>query len=344
MTNRRLLATLTIGLSSDIALLLAEGSVRLLDLAPLLPIQYSGFERSPWLAYRPKPHSRHQGLADTGEYRYDFQHNQFGLRDTEHDFARQPTTFRILGLGDSFTYGVGAAFEETWLYRLEETLNARTVVHGPSVPKVEIIKAGVARYFPEPERLLLEKLGVRFKPDLVLVGFTLNDLIDTCLGLDAVTVDESGFLMSREARRLGPVGLHLYLHSGFARLLLSKVLARSSRACFTPANGSWPQEWGRVEAEYARMAKLATKHGARFAVVYIPERGPWVKEQDYYSERLRAWSAAHGAQFINALPAFRAHPNPASLHYPKDGHCTPAGYALVADVVAQALAIPSERL
>jgi lysophospholipase L1-like esterase len=310
--------------------------VRLLDLAPPLPLQYSTYAASPWLTYGPKPHSRHEGLADTGEYRYDFRHNRYGLRDTEHDLARPPGTFRILGLGDSFTYGVGAAFEETWLYRLEQALNARAAGNGPG--RVEIIKAGVARYFPEPERLLLEKLGPRFDPDLVLVGFTPNDLIDTCLGLEAITVDESGFLMSREARLLGPVGLQLYLHSAFARLLLSKlVVSGSARACYAPADGARPREWAEIEAEYARMAGLAAGIGARFAVVYIPERGPWGEAQDDQIRRLRAWSAAHGAQFIDALPAFRAHPHPDSLHYAKDGHCTPAGYALVADAVARAL-------
>ncbi|MBM4197193.1 MAG: hypothetical protein FJ197_08880 [Gammaproteobacteria bacterium] len=115
MTRRGLLATLTVLLSISSALLLAEGAVRLLGLAPPLPLQYSSYAPSPWLTFGPKPNARHHGLADTGEYRYDFRHNSFGLRDTERDFAKPPGTFRILGLGDSFTYGVGAAFEETWL-------------------------------------------------------------------------------------------------------------------------------------------------------------------------------------------------------------------------------------
>ena len=342
-TRRWLLAVVTVVLATLVALLLAEGAVRLLHLAPPLPLQYSSYAPSPWLTYGPKPDSRHEGLADTGEYRYDFRHNRFGLRDTEHAFAKPPGTFRILGLGDSFTYGVGAAFEETWLYRLEQALNARPGEHAP----VEIIKAGVARFFPAPERLLLENLGLRFQPDLILVGFTPNDLIDTCLGLEAITVDESGFLMSREARQLGRVGLQLYLHSEFARLLLAKVLvSRGTRACLATAgadraNGYGRQpEWQQVEAEYTQIAALAAGAGAQLGIVYIPERGPWGAEQDYQVQRLQDWADNHGALFINALPAFRSHPDPAALHYPKDGHCTPAGYALVADAVASALTIP----
>ena len=179
------------------------------------------------------------------------------------------------------------------------------------------------------------------------MGFTPNDLIDTCLGVEAITVDESGFLMSREARQLGPLGLQLYLHSEFARLLLAKVVvSRSSRACLATAgadrdNGYGRQpEWQQVEAEYTQIAALAAGAGAQLGIVYIPERGPWGAEQDYQVQRLQDWADNHGALFINALPAFRSHPDPAALHYPKDGHCTPAGYALVADAVASALTIP----
>ena len=175
------------------------------------------------------------------------------------------------------------------------------------------------------------------------MGFTPNDLIDTCLGVEAITVDESGFLMSREARQLGPLGLQLYLHSEFARLLLAKVVvSRSSRACLAPGTASdsafgRQPEWLQVEAEYSKIAALAAAAGAQLAIVYIPERGPWGAEQDYQVQRLQDWAENQGALFINALPAFRAHPDRLSLHYPKDGHCTPAGYALVADAVAQAL-------
>ncbi len=44
---------------------------------------------------------------------------------------------------------------------------------------MEIIKAGIPRFFPRPERLLLEHEGHTFQPDLILVGFVPNDVMDT---------------------------------------------------------------------------------------------------------------------------------------------------------------------
>ena len=73
----------------------------------------------------------------------------------EHAYAKDESVFRILGLGDSFTYGVGADFEQTYLYLLEKMFNERAGKH----PSVEIIKAGIPRYYSEPELILLNEYG-----------------------------------------------------------------------------------------------------------------------------------------------------------------------------------------
>jgi hypothetical protein len=88
----------------------------------------------------------------SNEFVFEVRHSSWGARDVEHPTAKPPGVFRILGLGDSFTYGVGAAFEDTYLAMLENLLDARPGNH----PRVEIIKAGIPRFFTEPERLLLQ--------------------------------------------------------------------------------------------------------------------------------------------------------------------------------------------
>ena len=73
---------------------------------------------------------------------------------------------------------MGAVFEETYLSRLERMLDATPGLAG----RVEIVKGGQSRYWTEPERLLLELVGVHYQPDLILVGFTPNDVTDTGCG------------------------------------------------------------------------------------------------------------------------------------------------------------------
>jgi hypothetical protein len=157
-------------------------------------------------------------------------HNSLGFRDIEHACAKGEGVFRILGLGDSFTYGAGADFERTYLYRLEQMLNGRSGDH----PRVEIIKAGVPRYYPQLERILLDRYGRAFSPDLVLVGFVPNDVIDTYLGVYAVTVDPSGFLVTSEADELGALGTLLYMNSHVLRVILKRYVDHQVPRKFRP--------------------------------------------------------------------------------------------------------------
>ncbi|HOW97034.1 MAG TPA: GDSL-type esterase/lipase family protein [Kiritimatiellia bacterium] len=338
MKKRILPALLTLLIALVAAGAIGEFAVRRLGLAPPLPEQFKNYASTPAMPYGPKPHSRASGRSFKGEFEYDYRHNAFGLRDGEHELSKPPGVFRILGLGDSFTYGVGAAFEETYLHRLEQMLNTRPGDH----PRVEIIKAGIPRYFPEPERILLEKLGLQFQPDLVIVGFVPNDVIDTFYGLDAVTVDPSGYLLTRQAASPGAVGRFLYKRSHLCRLVLARFMAwRNDRvenwAAVYEAGGAHEADWRRIEDEFARMAALAGSIGARLVIAHVPRKGPWTDAHDYPARRLAAWAEANGAGFVDTRPAMRAAPSAPPLYYPKDGHCTPTGYAMVAGAIARGL-------
>jgi lysophospholipase L1-like esterase len=98
--------------------------------------------------------------------------NAKGLRGPEIDYAKPPGVFRVLYLGDSVTFGFGLAdHAETFPYRVAEVLRE----HGDAV---ETVNAGVDGYSPWQERLFLEREGLRYDPDLVVVTFVLNDVTE----------------------------------------------------------------------------------------------------------------------------------------------------------------------
>lgn len=324
-----------------VSFLLVETSIRFLHLAPTFDAQYRKFVADPYLPYKPQPLSMVSGRSRTGEFDFEYKHNSLGFRDVEHPQSKSDDTLRILGLGDSFTYGSGARFEETYLYQLEQMLNARQGTHR----KVEIIKAGIPSYFPEAERMLLDNYGRKYLPDVVLVGFLLNDVIDTHIGLEAITLDESGFLKTQEASEIGRMGTYLYLHSHFFRLLLRKYLDyklnQTEPICekeLYKDNGCHEDDWQKVEAEFSKMISIAREWNAEIIFVYIPQQGPW-DEQDFYPpKRLEKWCAEQGAGFINVLPAMMdAGTATDNLYYEKDGHCRPVGYAIIAKVIYEYL-------
>jgi hypothetical protein len=100
--------------------------------------------------------------------------NRLGFRDTrEYALAKPPAGFRILVLGDSVTFGHGSVYEHTWPYLLEQQLKSWR----PDVAW-QVWNLGVPGYNTSQELAYLLDVGPRFKPDLVIVGFFGNDVID----------------------------------------------------------------------------------------------------------------------------------------------------------------------
>lgn len=100
--------------------------------------------------------------------------NQLGFRDhREYGLAKGPQTFRILVLGDSVTFGHGSVFEGTYPYLLEQQLRQWQ----PAIDW-QVWNLGVPGYNTRQEWAYLQEVAGAFAPDLVVVGFFPNDLVD----------------------------------------------------------------------------------------------------------------------------------------------------------------------
>jgi hypothetical protein len=100
--------------------------------------------------------------------------NRLELRDArEYDLVKHSNSFRILVLGDSVTFGHGSVYEHTYPYLMEQRLKAWR----PDVDW-QVWNAAVPGYNTSQELAQLEQVGPAFAPDLVVVGFYENDLID----------------------------------------------------------------------------------------------------------------------------------------------------------------------
>lgn len=96
-----------------------------------------------------------------------------GLRSPHSEYEKPAGTKRILQLGDSATVGDGLPYEGTSAYMLEAALKDN-LRYGP----VEVINAACDGYSPWQELALLRIEGLKYSPDLVTVGFTLNDVTE----------------------------------------------------------------------------------------------------------------------------------------------------------------------
>lgn len=95
--------------------------------------------------------------------------NFLGFRDREHVYQKPEDTFRILILGDSITYGQMVEYKDIFPVQLEQKLTATTN------KKVEVISMGLMGWNTMEQLQAIETYGIRFQPDLVIIGFSLND-------------------------------------------------------------------------------------------------------------------------------------------------------------------------
>src|SRR5580704_13227046 len=97
-----------------------------------------------------------------------------GMRDHEYGPRAPEGTYRILVLGDSVAYGLRVKPSDAFPKRLEKLLEERW-------GKVEVMNAGVPAYGPYNEWKLYASKLAAFHPDLVLVAFCMNDVVDPSL-------------------------------------------------------------------------------------------------------------------------------------------------------------------
>lgn len=95
--------------------------------------------------------------------------NSFGLRDDEFTQEKPDGVYRILVLGDSIPYGRVVGKKQTFPNQLEKILLEKG-------QKVEVINAGVSGYSPYNELYYYLEEGRKFKPDLVIISFCMNDV------------------------------------------------------------------------------------------------------------------------------------------------------------------------
>lgn len=100
--------------------------------------------------------------------------NAEGWRYREFSPQKPPNVTRILSLGDSLTFGAGVRTEDTYPAQLETLLN-----QGNSSKQIEVINMGVFGYGTWQAVDVLKQKGLDYQPDLVLLGFYINDPEDT---------------------------------------------------------------------------------------------------------------------------------------------------------------------
>lgn len=357
-----MLASLMIGL------VLCEAAIRLV--APQrLDFSRPMYDPDDDLVFKLRKNLR--GFSAQYEFRVVEDTNSLGLRDREIG-AKPPATCRILGLGDSFSFGYGVNGEETFFKRLESRI--RTVTGRP----VEVINGGVPAYSLIQEIGFLKKYGMALQPDAVLVGFYVgNDFIDSYELYDAqgqpTIYVADGQLFSRKTRDAGqglrrvsaPVRRFLATHSHlyiFLRNRFSEALTRVGlrhappppEFCAKEFGPTMRQGWDLTQRLLLELAAFTRQHDLRLIVVVLPaiyqvHDQAWTRylstfnldparyDLDRPQKLLADFCVPHQIECVDVLPAMRKAGQNSLLFYQVDGHMNRAGHDVVAQVLCDYL-------
>jgi hypothetical protein len=98
--------------------------------------------------------------------------NSAGYRDVEHTKKKPKGVRRAVFVGDSFTYGAGVLFDDTYPKRVE-----RGLIEDRGEPWEAIVLA-VPGFDSEREAKIVREEVFAYEPDLLFLGYVLNDAED----------------------------------------------------------------------------------------------------------------------------------------------------------------------
>ncbi len=234
---------------------------------------------------------------------YGFVLNSRSFRTREYEPGPARGAFRVVALGDSFTFASGALpHEDHWTTLVEEGLN------GVSDRPVEVLRLGVPDTGPAFQLRLWQVEASHLEPDVVVMAFFIgNDFIDhqgDCGVFGGADRGTSGrlasvsalFRVARNLRRVWAAGADPAGHGGvgenpipgrpipeygatfdpnrptFNRERFVAIEAERMALCLRSEDEAFRQLADRTAGVVADLADEVRQAGARFVVMVIPDQ------------------------------------------------------------------------
>ena len=302
----------------------------------------------------------HSYTSINPEFEVSYTTNGEGMRDANSYLGkpRDRTKKRLLLLGDSFTFGEGSEYEQTWGYLTERNLNAIGT-------KCEIIKAGVPGYDTRTELEYLTEIIDLYQPDLVMVGFMPNDLFTNMRYRPKGEPRAGNASQARRDEQINQVtgggkshGFNLQSVTLAKRAVIRSdalycgLYGGSMRGGYFSTNptGSAKTQYEITQELFKQMQELCRAKGARLVVISIPQQYQvFLKalnrfgaddDADAVDQQFIDFARMEGITWIKTLDNFSRNyvQTKNDLFYRYDGHLRPAGNKTLTDAIVPELA------
>jgi len=308
--------------------------------------------------------SNYHQIYKSSEFQITLQTNSDALRDIEHSISKPKDVYRILALGDSFTFGWGVEQNDTWWKFLENKLNNEDLKY-----KYEAINLGVWMYTYDQQFLRLKEKGLKYQPDLVIQGIywphlrtiSTHKWIKNNENIIQITdptiyVNKDNLLKTKDKNSFIAF---LKRYSKFFNLIIGKIQVLSlkdelitSDLVLLKENSKkeYLEVWQKTLESIRQTKKFLDKEGIDYLIFLIPrdvqvskkEWTPLYEEsmneqlyQDTIPQKIFTdFAFVQNIPIINLLPAFRERYS-SELYFLTDPHWQKEGHRLAAEEIYQ---------
>jgi lysophospholipase L1-like esterase len=286
-----------------------------------------GMQFKPYASFRHEYDSNPRGYFDE-DNGLTYTVNRYGHRGPDFALPKPRGIYRVLVLGDSFTFGEGVKLEHTFAHRLQETLRRE------ASETIEVINVGVSAWSTDSEITYLEKVALGFEPDLVVVVFVPNDA-DYAGNLDV----GKDFRKSYEPPEFlrGSYVLSFVYATISREIVGSRYIADLTEAALSDDANRF--KWLRAFTQLTHGRELAASVGSRYAVVVFPFM--FQLDGDYplqaIHQRVAELARRESIPHLDLLDAFGGSDYTSLWVHPSDQHPNERGHEIAARAMADFL-------
>jgi len=255
--------------------------------------------------------------------------NSLGFRDNEYSQVKEAGTYRIIGVGDSIMFGWRVPLDDIYLKILERGLNR--------AEKTEVINCSIPGYNTRQEYALTEKLAAGLSPDMVIMGFFINDVYDPTYLLwkgkylvspKIVEHYENNKNILKHIHRF--LINHLKIYDHMVSRIKKKTAERISDNIVLEK-----ENWLKTEELILKTNNLLKERGIRFLVFHVPSQQEIsdCKISNPPNEVLSNLCALNNIEYCTAFYKMSKGSDKSSLFIRNDGHLTKKGHIIAAEVL-----------
>jgi lysophospholipase L1-like esterase len=309
--------------------------------------------------WRLKPN--HATRLQWESYDYVVQSNSLGFPGPEYPANKAKGIFRIMTIGDAFTSAEGVDTNKSWPRLLEKDLNEQ---HPGQT--YQVMNFGITGYGPIQYAAVVEDFIPEYKPDLLIIGFFVNDFYDAAHTTNEKTQDAIGFNYSSEYSLISVLKLqHLSLYikrnvlnplgESFFDTLQQNGYFLGNFSAFMNDPEKIRNEVEKVAERFKEIENIAKINGTKVVIMSIPASVQVCERKDlsYYPKNVnindsnifdldlpqrleKEIASKHHFSFYDLRPILKSQAKEC-VYQPRNMHWTEEGHKIAAQYLAEIL-------